>query len=389
VSLVWLLIVAQILAQTAAITFVALSALIGYDLADNKALATLPLAIGMVAGAALTIPAAGFMQRFGRRPGFQLGAVAGLCSAGFAVAALHWRNFALFLMASAAAGAYQACFQFYRFAAAEAVEAAQRSRVLSFVVSGGIVAAFTGPAVARLALAGDQAGYEHSFIVLGVLAVSALLLLSRLPARTLISRPGHGAVRSFSVLVAQPVFLTALTSSAVGVAVMSMIMSATPLAMQYCGLPRALSPTVIQWHMIGMFVPSLFTGEVIKRFGVLPTMLCGAFILLLQIAVSTAGVTYPHFATGLLLLGVGWNFLYIGGSTLLARASRSGEEGRVQAMHDMAVYALASLATTFSGGLLTAWGWNVLNFAAVPALAVVLLAIGLQWRNRRQLLAGA
>jgi uncharacterized membrane protein len=216
----------------------------------------------------------------------------------------------------------------------------------------------------------------------------ALALLSRLRLPAAPPRAaGTAAPRPLRELVAQPVFLTALTASAVGVSVMSMIMSATPLAMQLCGLPRSASPQIIQWHMLGMFVPSLFSGEVIRRLGVYPVLAMGVAILGLQLLVSTSGLTLGHFAVGLLLLGIGWNFLYVGGSTLLARAWRPGEEGPVQAMHDMTVYALASIASWSSGALLTAAGWNAVNLLATPAVLLTGLVIIVQWRRRTGLSA--
>ena len=152
--------------------------------------------------------------------------------------------------------------------------------------------------------------------------------------------------------------------------------------MQWCGIPRELSPTVIQWHILGMFVPSLFVGEIIRRAGVLNVMLCGALILAAQCMVSISGLSYGHFVLGLLLLGLGWNFLYIGGSTLLAQTWRPGEESRVQAAHDVVVFSLASLGSVSSGAMLEMAGWNAVNLLALPAVALAMTAIVVQWRLR-------
>lgn len=377
-----LLVAAQVLAQTAAITLVATSSLIGFDLAADKSLATLPLALGMISGAALTLPAARLMQRRGRRAGFLAGAFCGLACALLAVLALRWHSLPLFVLASMLGGAYQACFQFYRFAATEAVDASRRPRVLSLVVSAGIVAALAGPALASLATSGNAHAFEYAYLLLAALAAVALLLLWRLRLPAPQPRAaGAAPPRPVRELVAQPVFVTALTASAVGVGVMSMIMSATPLAMQLCGLPRSESPQVIRWHMLGMFVPSLFSGDLIRRLGVYPVLLLGTAMLALQWLVSSSGVTLAHFTAGLLLLGIGWNFLYVGGSTLLARAWRPGEEGTVQAMHDAVVYVLASAASWTAGALLTAAGWKAVNLLALPALAAVSLVVVAQWRR--------
>ena len=377
-----LLIAAQVLAQTASIALFATSALIGFDLAADKSLATLPVALGMISGAALTLPAARLMQRRGRRVGFLAGAWFGLGCALLAVLALRLQSLPLFLLASVLGGAYQACFQFYRFAATEAVDAPRRPRVLSLVVSAGIVAALAGPALARLATSGLAHGFEYAYLLMAMLAVVALALLwrLRLPPPAL-PAAGAAAPRPLRELVSQPVFLTALTASSVGVAVMSMIMTATPLAMQLCGLPRSQSPQVIQWHMLGMFVPSLFSGELIRRLGVYPVLLSGAALLGLQWLVSNAGQTLVHFTIGLLLLGIGWNFLYVGGSTLLAKAWRPGEEGTVQAAHDLTVYVLASVASWSAGALLTAASWTAVNLMAVPAVLLAGMVVAIQWRR--------
>lgn len=377
-----MLVVAQILAQTAAIAVVATSALIGFDLAANKALATLPAALGMFTGAALTIPASMWMQRHGRRSGFLIGAGCGIFCATLAVLALRQRSFLLFTIANMLAGAYQACFQFYRFAATESVAAERRPRVLSLVVSAGLVAAVAGPSLARLAASGGVRATEQAYGILALVALLAFGILSRLQLPRPVRAANAAPPRPLRELVTQPVFLTALASSTVGVGVMSMIMTATPLAMEWCGLPRSRSPLVIQWHMLGMFVPSLFTGDLIRRFGVLPIMLLGALAFAAQLLVSISGISVTHFVIGLLLLGIGWNFLYVGGSTLLARAWRPGEEGAVQAAHDVTVYAIASVASWSAGAVLSARGWTAVNLLAAPAVLLVAVLIVVQWWPR-------
>ena len=378
-----LLIAAQVLAQTSTITLISISALIGFDLAADKSLATLPVAASMLSGAALTIPASLLMARIGRRGGFTLGAMAGLACALLAVVALRRHSFGLFISASVCSGAYQAFFQFYRFAATDAAAPERRSRVLSLVVSGGIVAAFAGPALARYATRGETSDFGTTFQVLAVLALIAVAVLWALPASLRVPRAASAAtVRDWPTLLRQPLFLTALCGSAVGMSVMVTVMTSTPLAMQWCGIPRALSPTVIQWHMLGMFVPSLFVGDLIRRFGVLNIMLCGAVLLLAQCLVAVSGVSYAHFVVALALLGLGWNFLYVGGSSLLAQAWRPGEESRLQGAHDLVVFTLASLGSLSSGALLQWSGWNAVNLLALPAIAVAAVVIVVQWRLR-------
>jgi MFS family permease len=370
-----LLIAAQILAQTTSIALVATSALVSFELASDKGLATLPIAISMVAGAALMMPASLFMQRYGRRAGFMLGAFGGVLCGLCAVLALRQHSLLLFLLASALLGSYQSFAQFYRFAAIESVALAQRARALSWVVSGGIVSAFTGPALARLGGASGLESFQKIFLILAVLAVVAMLLLSQLrlplPARA----TGGATPRPLGELITQPVFLTALAASTAGFGMMSSTMSATPLAMQLCGLSRSASASVIQWHMLGMFVPSLFVGELVRRFGPQRVIASGAVLMLGSVAVATRGQLQWQFYVALTLLGVAWNFLFVGGSSLLTEAWRPGEQARVQASHDLTVFAVASVGSFFSGRLLTSIGWNSVNVFTLPLLllAVVMM----------------
>jgi MFS family permease len=376
-----LLVAAQILGQTASITLVAISALVAFALASQPGLATFPIALSMVASAAFMMPASLFMQRFGRRPGFMLGAFCGALCGLCAVLAVRSHSFPLFLVASGFAGAYQAFAQFYRFAAIESVVLAQRARAVSWVVSGGIVAAFSGPALARLAGQGDVAAFEWVFAALTVLALLALLLSSQLQLPTLLAHKDDAQPRPLGALIAQPVFLTAVAASTAGFGIMSSIMTATPLAMGLCGLPLGLAAGVIQWHMLGMFVPSLFVGELIRRAGVLRIMAVGVVVLLAAVVAARQGQALWNFYSALTLLGIGWNFLFIGGTTLLTEAWRPGEQARVQACHDLTVFAVASCGAFYSGRLLDSAGWNRVTIFMLPLLA---LAVAMMWLMARR-----
>jgi MFS family permease len=382
-----LLIAAQVLLQTASIALITISALVAFDLASDRGLATLPVALGMVSSAALMAPASLYMQRHGRRAGFMLGAIAAMASAGCALLSVQQRSFGWFLVASALFGAYQACAQFYRFAAAEACAARDRARAISWVVAAGLLAAFTGPALARVA-AVDGSGYARVFAGFAVLAVLALLVLSRLQLPAM-EQPAAGGGRPLRSLVAQPAFLTAVAGSAAGYGVMASIMSATPLAMQLCGFSVAGAASVIQWHMLGMFVPSLFVGRLIGRFGTLPVMCGGAACHVAALLTAVSGQQSWHFHVALALLGIGWNFLYVGGSTLLAQAWQPGEQARVQASHDLLVFAVASVGTFFSGRVLNAAGWNSVNTFTLPLLVIAVAMLLVYWRSRPRSAAAA
>jgi len=380
-----LLITAQVLLQTTAISLIATSALLAFDLASNKALATLPIALSMIVSATLMTPASLFMQRRGRRAGFLLGAAAGWAGAGAALAALHWHSFGWFLVSSALFGAYQAPAQFYRFAAAEASAPADRARAISWVVAAGLLSAFTGPALARLGSGGGD-GFVLLFRVQLALAVVALLVLAmlRLPP---MAQPAPGGGRPLGVILRQPAFLAAAAASVAGYGLMSATMSATPLAMQLCGYSVAGAAGVIQWHMLGMFAPSLFSGALLTRIGTVPVLLIGALAMGAAIVTAVSGQQLWQFYVALTLLGVGWNFLYVGGSTLLAQAWQPGEQARVQAGHDLAVFAVASVGSFYAGRVLNTSGWNSVNTFTLPLLVLAACMLGVYWRAQRRVAA--
>jgi predicted MFS family arabinose efflux permease len=221
------------------------------------------------------------------------------------------------------------------------------------------------------------------FAVVTALALLAIVVVAllRLPPPAL---PEAGTLaRSVAVLIAQPVFLTALAASVAGYGVMSIIMSATPLAMQLCGLSRASSSDVIQWHMLGMFAPSLFAGDVLRRIGMVKFLSCGALLMGGAILAALNGQDLAHFYIALTLLGVGWTFLFIGGSTLLAQAWRPGEQAKVQAAHDFVVFGVASCGTFFSGRVLTGRGWSSVNTLTLPLLLLAAVMIVVHWRRTR------
>ncbi|MGC3982398.1 MAG: MFS transporter [Steroidobacteraceae bacterium] len=378
---------AQAMYQTASVAMVAVGGLVGLQLAPDPRLATLPLGMVMVAATASMIPAALFMQRYGRRMGFLLGCVLGMASGAVATASVLLHSFNLFLIANALLGVYGAFAGYYRFAAADAVSLDFRSQALSWVVAGGVVAAVLGPAIVRYSsgVAPELTSFLIPFVAMIVLGLIALALVSRLhiPHATATTSADAGEARPLQTIMQQPVFLAALASTTIGFAVMVMVMTATPIAMKLCGLPLSASTNVIQWHVLGMFVPSFFTGKLIQRVGVLPIIVTGALLFAAQVAINLSGVAYGNFVTALILLGVGWNFLFIGGSTLLTQNYRPSERTRTQAAHDFIVYGLSSAASLGAGGLLTALGWHAVNLVALPAVLLVLVAVGnLLWQRR-------
>jgi predicted MFS family arabinose efflux permease len=386
---VFLLTGAQAAFQTASIMLVTLSGLIGLALADDTSLATLPIALMVVASTATMIPASMWMQRWGRRHGFFAGTLLGMASGAVGWLAVTRHSFALFALANVLVGMYQGFAQYYRFAAAESASHEYKSRALSWVMTGGVVAAIAGPALARVTKDVWAEPFAASFLAMVLLAMLAALLLSQLRLPTLQGeQPGQPdnaqatQARPLTDIARQPVFLTALVCSAVAFAVMVMVMTATPLAMQLCGHPLSAAATVIQGHVLGMFVPSFFTGALINRFGVLAVLSMGLALLAAQVGVNISGIELPHFLAGLTLLGVGWNFMFIAATTLVMQAYRPSERAKSQAMFDFITYGLASVASFSAGGLLQAWGWRGVNLAVLPALLLAAGALcALAWRQ--------
>lgn len=385
---VLLLASAQALFQTASVMVMTLSGLVGLELATDKRLATLPIALMMVAAATTMIPASMLMQRYGRKVGFLLGTALG-CAAGLtAAAAIALHSFWLFVFANMLVGGYQGFAQYYRFAAADVASADFKSRAISWVIAGGVVAALAGPNMARVTQGIGPVPFASAYLALALISVFALLIVTRMAIPALVVSEAHGPARPLKDIMRQPVFLTALIGSSVGYAVMLMVMTATPLAMQICGQPLGASATVIQWHVLGMFLPSFFTGNLIRRLGVLPIMATGIVLLGGHVVIALSGIEFLHFLSGLILLGAGWNFLFIGGTTLLTEAYRPPERAKTQAAHDFLMFGAVSIASFSAGGLLNTWGWQAVNLTVLPFLGMALVAVaGLGAYRRRNRLA--
>jgi MFS family permease len=370
-----LLAVAQTLVQSASVLAMTLGALIGGHLAPDRSLATLPIAAIVIGTAATTIPAAMLMRRIGRRAGFLIGAAIGTASALLTAFAIYRSDFGAFVAGYALLGVYQGFTNYYRFAAGEAAAPDFRPRAISWVIAGGVVAAVLGP---QLAYVPRDWFAPHTFLgsylaqaVLGMLALAALVQL-RMPAPRAVAIP-H-ARRSRRALLGQPVFLVAMGGAAVSYAVMLLVMTATPVAMIGCGHQVGDAVQVIQWHVLGMFAPSFFTGGLIARFGAPRVMAAGFVLLLGHVAIALAGTEVLHFGLALVLLGVGWNFSFVGGTALLTTAYREAEQSRAQAINDFVVFGTVAVASVSSGWLYHQFGWQTLNLAALPFLVAALLA---------------
>ncbi len=353
--------------------------------ADSKWLATAPIFLVHLGIMGTTIPASLLMGVIGRRAGFSLGALFGVLSGAIACLAIYQRHFPLLCVGALLQGMQAAFFWYFRLAAADATEPAFRAKAISLVMAGGVLAGFLGPQVAKWSVDWlAPATFAGVYVAMGVfsIAVLALVQLVRIPRLSAEDRAARG--RPMSEITRQPTYRVALAASVFGYAVMTLTMSATPLAMLACGFGFNDSATVIQAHIIGMFLPSFFTGHLINRFGVLKVIAAGGLIELCCALVNLTGVDFAHFLIANVLVGIGWNFAYVGGSTLLTTTYTSSERAKVQASHDFTVYAATATAAALSGVLAAKAGWIFINLAALPLMAAVTgAALWLMVRQRR------
>ncbi|HMM55477.1 MAG TPA: MFS transporter [Candidatus Desulfobacillus sp.] len=377
-----LLAASQALLLTNGVTLVAINALAGFALAPDKRLATLPV-VGYVIGSAVsTLPASHFMRRHGRRAGFILGAFSGMLGGAIGALAIWLQSFWLLCAATFCSGIYNAFGQYLRFAAAEVAAPERKSRAISLTLAGGIVGGFLGPALARLTrdLAAPQYLASYASLVGFALLAMAIAASLRFPPQG--EAEQHGGGRPLRLIARQPVFVVAVLAAAVGYGIMNLLMNATPLAMDFCGLGFADTAHVLQWHVIGMFAPSFFTGHLIARFGVLNILLAGAALFAACIAIALQGVTLMHFWWALFLLGIGWNFLYIGGTTLLTEAYAPEEKAKTQGLNDFLMFFAMAGSSFGAGALVTSAGWTIVNQIAIPFVAVSAFASAVLWLKR-------
>ncbi|MEM6255012.1 MAG: MFS transporter [Cyanobacteria bacterium P01_D01_bin.156] len=385
-SQVAILALCQATAMTTNTVMVTVAALIGYALATDKALATLPLAMRQVATMVATIPASLLMQRIGRRGGFLVGAMVGLLGAAIGIYSLTIASFWVFTLSTTLLGVSNSFVGYYRFAAADVADAAFRPQAISWVLAGGILAAILGPWVAT----GSKGWFNSELYIgsivaiLGLQILTGLLLLGvKVPASN--SQNSSLNTRPLTKIMQQPIFLVAALGSTVSYSVMVFVMTATPLAMAATDYSFDQTASVIQWHVLGMFAPSLITGWLIKRLGVLKIVLIGTVMTLACIGLNLAGTSFWHFATALLLLGLGWNFMYVGSTTLLTETHTSEEKGKVQAAHDFIMFSFVALSTLLAGRVFHRFDWAVLNQMSWPVVLLTLVMVLWlqQWRRRR------
>jgi predicted MFS family arabinose efflux permease len=292
-------------------------------------------------------------------------------------------SFWLLCFGTVFAGVYNAFGQQFRFAAADAAPPDWKSKAISLTLTGGIIGGVIGPEAAKHTRNLFEVAYLGSYLALIGFAALSVLIASRLRIPPLTAAEQAARGRPWLQIARQPVFIVAVMAAACGYGVMNLLMTATPLAMDICGLPFGDTAFILQWHVIGMFAPSFFTGGLIKRFGVLNILITGAALMFVCIAIALSGVTLMHFWWALVLLGIGWNFLFIGGTTLLTETYRAEEKAKVQGSNDFIVLGVQGLTSLSSGALITSEGWFRLNSLALPIVAMTALASALLWLHRR------
>ena len=358
---------------------VSASSLVGFEIADNKALATLPISFHLIGTMLAGIPASLLMKRVGRRYGFMIGTGIGASGALAATLSIIYSNFALFCASIFCLGILSGFTQLYRFTAADVVSKEFRTKAVSLVLCGGIIAGFIGPTVASKArdlIADAPFAGSYLFVILFHVLIVAILFVIRLPQPSVEEQSGEQ--RPLKVIFSQPKFIVAVLTSMIGYGVMSMIMTATPLAMTNgSGHHFSDAAFVIQWHVVGMFAPSFFTGSLIHRFGALPIIFTGILLNLLCIGINFAGTDVLNYWSALILLGMGWHFMFVAGTTMVTETYRPAEKAIVQGVNDFFVFGAAAISSLLSGVAQTTLGWEAVNLGTIPLLG--LLVIILLW----------
>ncbi|WP_043307802.1 MFS transporter [Pseudomonas sp. ML96] len=374
------LFLAQALFWSCTLIGVTLTSLVGLQLAPYNGLATLPLALLVLGYLFATQPLSLFMQRHGRRAGLLLGAASGVLGGLISAGGIWLADFWLFCLGALPLGIYQASAMYYRFAALEAVDEAHKGRATAWVIGGGLCAALLAPPLALWAQNALATPFVGAYLAVAALASLGLLLLSGLQQGAL--PPGSaGGLAALRTLLSRPVVRTAIATTAIGHGLMILVMNATPLAMSLCGLPLEAGAEVIRWHMVGMFLPAFFAGPLVDRLGCRRVALLGIVLLAASTGIALSGQLQSYFLVSSLLLGMGWNLMLVAGTTLLGQGHAPEERGQAQGLMELGNGTVAACASFASGALISGLGWNPVNLAMLPLLALALLALA---SGRRQ-----
>lgn len=366
------------------VTFIAINGLVGLSLAPVPWMATLPLMGYVVGGALFTVLVGRHHRAFGRKRAFQLGLSIAAASTALCAYAVLNGQFWLLVFATLVAGYYNANAGLYRFAAPELVAPAFKDRAISWVLAGGILGAVAGPNLANATRTVLPVPFAGAYLSLVIVALVSMIVISFINFPPLPQPSPDRPHRPLKEIARNPIFIAAVIACALGYGVMNLLMAATPIAMAQHTHSFTSTALVLEWHVLGMFVPSFFTGSLIKRFGTMRIMGAGVLLYTACITVALSGVDLMQFFVALFMLGVGWNFLYIGGTTLFTQAYEPEEKTTAQATMDFCVYTTMALTSFGSGALITTQGWTWLNLGTlVPVVAIVVMLCWLIIRRKR------
>lgn len=375
---------AQALTGANAAVIFATGSIVGAQLAPSISLATLPLSIYVLGLASGTLPTGLIAQAFGRRVAFIAGTGCGALCGLLAAFAILKASFVLFCCASFLGGLYGAVSQSYRFAATDSASVAYRPKAISWVMAGGVFAGFLGPQLVQWTMdIWPPYLFAVSFLVQAVIALIAMAVLAGVnapkPAPTDLA-----AGRPLLEIVRRPRFIAAALCGAISYTMMNLLMTSAPLAMKFCGLTLSDSNFGIQWHIVAMFGPSFFTGHLIARFGAAKVAVVGLILEAVAAVIGLSGITAMHFWAGLFVVGVGWNFSFVGASALIVEMHRPQEAKKVQAFNDFIVFGLVAIGSFSSGQLLANYGWSMVNIVVFPAVAIALAGLALAALTQRR-----
>jgi MFS family permease len=323
------------------------------------------------------------MRRHGRQTGFQAGTAMGVAGAAVCCLALWLHSFWLLCAGLVVLGMYNAFGQYYRFAAADAAPPDFKAKAISYVMAGGLVGGIVGPTLSKFTRDAVEPPFLLSYASLMLFCLVAMAILSRLDIPEPKKEEATEPPRPMAEIMAQPAFFVAVIGAALGYGSMNLLMTATPLAMGFCGHPYSAAASVISAHVIAMFGPSFFTGSLIKRFGVIPVMFTGALLMVACVLIGLSGQLVANFMAALILLGAGWNFLYVGGTTLMTEAYRPNERAKTQGMNEILIFSVTATSSFASGVLVNSKGWATLNWVALPMLAAIVVALAWLGMRRR------
>jgi MFS family permease len=371
-----LLAISQALYSSCVITVFATAGLVGLMLAPSPGWATTPITTFVIGSTLVTIPASLFMQSLGRLPVFMFGAFVSMLGSALATYAIYIGNFALFCVATGLQGVFQATSGYYRFAAVEAATPDLKPIAISWVLTGGVVAAIAGTLISSQT-ADFFAPYTFagSYLAAAIIAALGVIVLTFLKLPKPKSEEISGPRRTWPELLQQPRMVVAMAAAIISYAMMNFMMTAAPVAMIGCGFTKFDASWVLQWHVLAMFVPSFFTGHIIKAWGAERVVAAGMLLLIAAGAVALFDINFGNFAVSLILLGLGWNFGFIGGTTMLTTTYTAAERGKVQAANDFGISSLMVVASFSSGKVLDGLGWGAVSSAIFPAAILTLLLL--------------